>query len=81
MSLDLLAAFILFAIVMLFTPGPNNILLMTSGLGTASSAAWAAFGSALRRVLKDPAHARIFNVTMAVLLVASLYPVFADAWR
>src|ERR1700682_1285447 len=32
MSLELLAAFLLFAAVMLFTPGPNNIMLMTSGL-------------------------------------------------
>jgi threonine/homoserine/homoserine lactone efflux protein len=32
MSFDLLAAFLLFAAVMLFTPGPNNIMLMSSGL-------------------------------------------------
>ncbi len=66
------------------TSFPLNVILLSTlfaVLGTASSAAWAAFGSALRRVLKDPAHVRIFNVTMAVLLVASLYPVFADAWR
>jgi threonine/homoserine/homoserine lactone efflux protein len=201
MSLELLAAFLLFAVVMLFTPGPNNIMLMTSGLnfgfartlphmlgvslgfglmvflvgiglgaifkifpvlytvlkyagaayllylawaigtsskveegkkksrpmtfiegaafqwinakgwiialggvttyatltsfplnviqlsalfallGTASSATWAAFGSGLRRFLKDPRHVRAFNIVMALLLVASLYPVFADAWQ
>jgi threonine/homoserine/homoserine lactone efflux protein len=66
------------------TSFPLNVILlsvMLTVVGTASSAAWAAFGSALRRVLKDPVHIRIFNVTMAVLLVASLYPVFADAWR
>jgi threonine/homoserine/homoserine lactone efflux protein len=66
------------------TTFPLNVILLSTiyaVLGTASSAAWAAFGSALRRVLKDPVHVRIFNVTMAVLLVASLYPVFADAWR
>jgi LysE type translocator len=32
MSLELLTAFLLFAAVMLFTPGPNNIMLMSSGL-------------------------------------------------
>src|SRR5712691_3719352 len=32
MSPSLLAAFLLFAVVMLFTPGPNNIMLMSSGL-------------------------------------------------
>jgi len=201
MSLELLAAFILFAVVMLFTPGPNNIMLMTSGLnfgfartlphmlgvslgfglmvllvgiglgaifrafpalytilkyagaayllylawaigasgkveegkkrgrpltffegaafqwinakgwiialgaittyaalttfpfnvillsaifaliGTVSSMTWAAFGSSLRRFLKEERHVRAFNIIMAVLLVASLYPVFAEAWH
>lgn len=32
MSYELLTALILFAVVMLFTPGPNNIMLMMSGL-------------------------------------------------
>jgi threonine/homoserine/homoserine lactone efflux protein len=32
MSYDLLAAFVAFAVATLFTPGPNNIMLMTSGL-------------------------------------------------
>jgi threonine/homoserine/homoserine lactone efflux protein len=31
MSLSLLLAFLLFATVMLFTPGANNIMLMASG--------------------------------------------------
>lgn len=32
MSLELLTAFVVFAVATLFTPGPNNIMLMTSGL-------------------------------------------------
>src|SRR5580698_4991365 len=32
MSHSLLAAFIVFAAVMYFTPGPNNIMVMSSGL-------------------------------------------------
>jgi threonine/homoserine/homoserine lactone efflux protein len=35
---------------------------------------WAAFGSALSRVLRAPAAVRTFNLFMALLLVASLYP-------
>lgn len=31
----------------------------------------------MRRVLTNPARMRAFNVVMAVLLVASLYPVLA----
>ncbi|MEQ4504218.1 LysE family translocator, partial [Pseudomonas sp.] len=37
---------------------------------------WAGFGSLLRNVLRDPLGLRIFNGVMAVLLVASLYPLF-----
>ena len=36
---------------------------------------WAWAGLALRRVLTDPTRLRLFNWTMAALLVASLYPV------
>jgi threonine/homoserine/homoserine lactone efflux protein len=39
---------------------------------------WTLFGSRLRRWLKDPRHARVFNVAMAVLLVASLIPIWRD---
>jgi threonine/homoserine/homoserine lactone efflux protein len=35
---------------------------------------WAAFGAALSNFLKNPRQLRIFNVTMALLLVLSLYP-------
>ena len=38
-------------------------------------ACWGWFGSAMRRFLQDPKNLKMFNVTMAVLLIASLYPV------
>ena len=38
-------------------------------------AAWVGIGTALRGFLADPTRLRIFNVAMACLLVASLYPV------
>ncbi|BBU30002.1 lysine transporter LysE [Burkholderia sp. THE68] len=38
---------------------------------------WAAFGMSLRRFLANPRWLRIFNITMAVLLVLSLYPIVA----
>ena len=37
---------------------------------------WAAVGTSLRRLLSAPAYLRVFNVAMALLLVASLYPTF-----
>ena len=45
-------------------------------LGSPCSAVWAAFGSAMRSFLQEPKRLRIFNVTMALALVASLYPMF-----
>ncbi len=47
-------------------------------VGTPSIAVWAVFGVGLRRILSSPRAIRIFNVTMALLLVASLWPVVAD---
>jgi threonine/homoserine/homoserine lactone efflux protein len=37
-------------------------------------ATWTGFGVALRRLLSDRRHARLFNIAMAVLLVASIVP-------
>ncbi len=38
---------------------------------------WAAFGTALRGFLSDPARLKWFNISMGLLLVASLYPMLA----
>src|ERR1044071_6037159 len=48
-------------------------------LGILSCTAWALFGTALRPVLTSPRAVRVFNIVMALLLLASLYPVFMDA--
>ena len=39
-----------------------------------SVSTWAGFGSALRQWLSDPVRLKWFNITMAVLLVVSLWP-------
>ena len=44
-----------------------------------SSLTWALFGSSLRSFLTSPTAVRVFNVLMAILLLASLYPVLMDA--
>ena len=44
-----------------------------------SVGSWTLLGMQLRRFLNDPFRLRVFNVTMAVILVASLYPVVFDA--
>jgi threonine/homoserine/homoserine lactone efflux protein len=61
---------------------PWNIIIQTAislVMGTLSTVAWALFGSALRPVLTSPSAVRAFNIAMALLLLASLYPVFMDA--
>jgi threonine/homoserine/homoserine lactone efflux protein len=61
---------------------PWNIVIQTGislVMGALSTVAWALFGSALRPVLTSPRAVRAFNILMAALLLASLYPVFVDA--
>lgn len=61
---------------------PWNILIQVSSsliLGALSCTAWALFGSSLRPILTSRRAVRAFNIVMAVLLLASLYPVFVDA--
>ena len=61
---------------------PLNIAIQTLIsllVGTASTVVWAFFGTALRPVLTSERLVRAFNVVMALLLLASLYPVFMDA--
>ena len=64
---------------------PNQLVggvLMVTGVFTLVNlpcvASWAGFGVVLRRFLDRPWTLRAFNVTMAVLLVLSLYPMFED---
>jgi len=42
-----------------------------------SVSVWTVMGQQLARILTRPTHLRIFNVTMALLLVASLWPILA----
>lgn len=61
---------------------PFNIAIQTVIsliVGTVSTVVWALFGTALRPVLTSERLVRAFNILMAILLLASLYPVFMDA--
>ncbi|MDA9427323.1 MULTISPECIES: LysE family translocator [Bradyrhizobium] len=61
---------------------PLNIAVQTAIsliVGTVSTVVWALFGTALRPVLTSERLVRVFNILMAGLLLASLYPVFMDA--
>lgn len=50
------------------------LALMSLVLGSPCSAVWVGFGQAMRRLLQNPQRLRLFNITMALALVASLYP-------
>jgi len=61
---------------------PWNIgiqIVLSLMLGAISCSTWALFGSALRPLLSSPRAVRTFNIVMAALLLASLYPVLVDA--
>jgi threonine/homoserine/homoserine lactone efflux protein len=57
------------------------IAVMFGVVGFGSAATWAMFGTSLRRILQNPRTVRVFNVVMALLLIASLWPIVTDAWR
>jgi threonine/homoserine/homoserine lactone efflux protein len=60
---------------------PWNIAIQAGlalGLGVISTSIWTLFGSALRPVLSSERAVRAFNIVMALLLLASLYPVFME---
>jgi threonine/homoserine/homoserine lactone efflux protein len=65
---------------------PNNLvrdLIIVTGvcglINLPSVGVWAVFGASLRRLLRDPLWRRRFNVTMAALLVVSLWPLLATS--
>jgi len=63
---------------------PNNVLLIAflfGSLGILSSATWLGFGTGLKRLLTSPRAVRTVNIAMALLLVASLWPILGDLWR
>ena len=42
---------------------------------------WLLFGSLLRKVLSNSIFQRVFNITMGLILVASVIPVLQELWR
>ncbi len=53
-----------------------SVIMFVASVASASS--WAYFGSIVAGVLSDPRRRRFFNIAMAVLLVATIWPLFAD---
>lgn len=65
------------------TPQPDPLLAVLviaasfMSVAVLSTTTWAALGTALREWLSDPRRLRIFNLSAALALLASLYPVLA----
>lgn len=60
---------------------PLNIVMLSVLLfliGLASSMTWVLLGTSLQSLVRSPRAVRIFNIVMAVLLLASLYPVLKE---
>ncbi len=51
------------------------VALVFGAVNLPSVGSWTVLGQQMRRLLTNPARLRAFNIVMAVLLVASLYPV------
>jgi len=61
---------------------PVNVALqsiISFVMAVGSTITWTLFGTALRPLLSSARAVRAFNIVMAVLLLASLYPVLVDA--
>ena len=63
-------------------PYPWNMIILASLsllVGLTSSTTWAFFGTAMQPIVSSPRAVRVFNVAMALLLLASLYPVLTES--
>jgi threonine/homoserine/homoserine lactone efflux protein len=54
--------------------------LITLVVTLASTLTWTAFGAAIRKWLRAPAALRLFNLAMALLLLASTTPILREIW-
>ncbi|MDJ0947310.1 MAG: LysE family translocator [Alphaproteobacteria bacterium] len=61
-----------------YLPSLLLITLLFGLVNLPSISTWAVFGVVLRQILVDPRKVRVFNVVMAVLLVASMAPLLVD---
>jgi threonine/homoserine/homoserine lactone efflux protein len=60
-------------------PYPVNIIVLSGVMlvvEMGAALAWVTLGTSLQAVIREPVAVRTFNIVMALLLLASLYPVF-----
>ena len=64
-----------------FLPNLMVALLICGAATIVSVSTWTTFGLGIRRLLTRPIALRTFNLVMAALLLASLYPLFSELRR
>ena len=52
-----------------------SVAVVFGAINLPAVSSWTVLGQQMARLLSNPRHLRLFNITMAVLLIASLYPV------
>lgn len=57
------------------------IALMFLIFGSPCTMLWLWFGASLKTILQKPSYVRIFNISMATLLMGSLFPVFLELYE
>ena len=67
--------------VTVYAPGQSlyaiGLVAMVFGaINLPSVGSWTILGQQMQKILTSPTRLRVFNITMAILLMASLYPVF-----
>lgn len=72
------SAFSTFAPKAGYVPAVLVIVAVFAAVNVPCALTWTGFGMGLSRVLDRPVALRAFNIAMAVLLVASLYPLAAE---
>jgi threonine/homoserine/homoserine lactone efflux protein len=70
-----------YAAVAAFPANIGIIAFLFGALGVLSSATWLGFGTGLKRLLTSPRAVRAVNVTMALLLIGSLWPLMSELWQ
>ncbi|MDP4824073.1 MAG: LysE family translocator, partial [Aestuariivirgaceae bacterium] len=58
----------------MFIPSVLTVAMVFGVVNAPSVSAWAVFGAAMRNWLSDPKRLRLFNISMGLLLVLSLWP-------
>jgi threonine/homoserine/homoserine lactone efflux protein len=77
-------ALVLGAMALFVTPGGNHLLevglvaLLFGIVCVPNGIVWALFGTAIARFLENDRHRHVFNIVMAVLLVASVIPTLVE---